>query len=761
LEKIFLDQNIQIGMAGAPAHPLYLGRTHMGLEWQRDFVAVVLDMMNGDLYWYDNLEAPANRLVKIPKGREFLPAAYTKEKMLLLVCNAHFNTSAGVTPTNIAVPEVTAEVAAAAAAAASPAAPPSAPVAAGPPVNATGASPVTPSATPTPVAPAGGRHPHLAQEVHKQPPSILGPQPPSDADIQKVVSAFLTYQKSYQEISQQIQDLSHQADTVAQQKQEGIVKINAIKSKSSAALTENEKALSDYASADDAKNASLIYDDAINSAVAFTSDDFPKISDQIDALNTRYKAAGFDVAMKTLNTQYNAIFDAVFAFANNTPDVLQLTKLLKANPQPYPDKVQEWQALRKARISSNETAIKDAADTKLQRQDSNSVTFHDLKEPKALANQATDLAALLKGISLTLRAAVKDMVKTLNDDYVKSRVYIVIPVPNVSSNSLQLFSLTVTDNYKPLVWTDPSPTNAANLQDNGTCPKGCIPTCPGATCPSASLTPPSAQSPTPGTPTPAGVGLQVTAIRPGGAATISSSPVQVSQQVDGAGNVAITASFIVPFHRIVHFAADGGFLAALISSNSYTAETLPDTIVTTTTTTTTTSTGTTVTETIVSWYPLGRDSFAVSRKAKLFNVPATYMYSRRTLAQQLAPGLLLATAVNTAGTFVAAPVWDIAPGVSLFGGLTLADKTSLAQSITLCSSLGSSTSTAQYGPTTVSSGGTTVVTQVQVQTTTGCSNAKATMLSGTTVPTSMGIKPGFGFGIVFNSSLFSYFGGKN
>jgi hypothetical protein len=236
----------------------------------------------------------------------------------------------------------------------------------------------------------------------------------------------------------------------------------------------------------------------------------------------------------------------------------------------------------------------------------------------------------------------------------------------------------------------------------------------------------------------------------------------------------------------VHFAADGGFLTALIPSNSFTSETLPDTVVTTTTTTTTTSAATTITQTIVpttststfafqsekqryqtagilgvSWYPFGRDSFVVSRKAALFNRPAIYTYSRHTLAQQLSPGLLLATAVNTTGTFVVAPVWDISPGISLFGGLTLADKTSLPHSITLCNSLGSSTSAVNYGPTTTTSGGTTVTTAVLVETTTGCSNPNATMLSGTTVPTTSGIVPGFGFGIVFNSSLFSYFGGKN
>jgi hypothetical protein len=777
LEKIFLEQNIQIGTVGPSQSPLYLGRTHMGLPWQRDFVAVVLDMMNGDLYWYDDLEKPANRLVKIPKGRAFFPAAYTKEKMLLVVCNAHFNTSAGVTPTNITVPEATAEVAAAAAAPTAPAAP------AAVTPNTIGTTPVTQSATPTSPPQGGGRGAFFRFNLpNREPPAILGPQAPSAADSQKVVDAFLAYEKTYQATSKQIQTLMGQSEQIMKDVKS---KMAAIQAKSSSALAENQKAAGDYAAALEAKNPSLIYEDAVTSAVEFTSNEFPKISDQITTLTTNYNTADFNNAVKTLQMQYQAIFDAVFAFANNTPDVAQLTQLLRANPQPYPDKVGEWQSLRMTRISKNEDAIKEAVDSELRKQDPKSKTFASLEAPKVLADDATHLATYLKSMLPQLKAAVKDMVRTLNDDYVKSRVYIVIPVPSVSSNSLQLFSVTVTDNYKPLTWTDTSPAPGTTGQGvGGACPKGCVLACPPATCP---VTPPApAANPTPGTTPSPGVGLQLTAIKPGGAATISASPVQVSQQVDGAGNVAITASFIVPFHRIVHFAADGGFLTALIPSNSFTSETLPDTVVTTTTTTTTTSAATTITQTIVpttststfafqsekqryqtagilgvSWYPMGRDSFVVSRKAALFNRPATYTYSRHTLAQQLSPGLLLATAVNTAGTFVIAPVWDISPGVSLFGGLTLADKTSLPHSITLCNSLGSSTSVVNYGPTTTTSGGTTVTTAVLVETTTGCSNPNATMLSGTTVPTTSGIVPGFGFGIVFNSSLFSYFAGKN
>jgi hypothetical protein len=798
LQKIFLDRNVQIGVTGKPPSPVWMGRTHMGLDWQRDFLAVVMDMMNGDLYWYDYMEPAGHRLVKMPKGPGFFPAAYTKEKMLLVICNAHFNTSAGVTPTNIAVSEATAEIAAAAAA-------PSAavPPAAAPTTPGTAATPaITPGTAPSP---PGGGHAHaatnysiLSLEQILTRFNIPAPTVPSDGDTRKVVDAIQKYLATYTEGHQKIDALDNRASDIASKEVSDEAKIKDIEKKSSLALCENIRAADDYATALDARNGSLIFSDAVNDAAAVVRDNYPanggqassKLSGQVAKLSSDYNDAKFNTVVSSLNDQYDAIYKAISNYSKTTPDVQAIEKLLKTVPLTAAQQKElqsEWQS----RIQANQDKIKSAAIGKVQAQYPEVTSVDSMVKPAVISQCAKTLATKVNALEkapTVLSSAIKHMADKLNDDYVHSKVNIVIPVPNVSSNSLQLFSLTVTDNYKPLVWTEPTEANDKSQNGGSTCPSTCPSSCPSQTCPSAlSASKPSpAASPAPGTSQTPAVGLQVTAIKPGAAATLSSSPVQVSEQVDGTGNVAITASFIVPFHRIVNFAAAGGFLTAMIPSNTFTAQTFPESVVTTTTTTATSLTGSTTISTTtvpttstttfafqsqkqpyqiagilgVIWYPFGRDSFAVSKKARFFDEPATYTYSRHTLAQKLAPGILVATAVNTTGTFVVAPEWDIAPGVSLFGGLALANKTSLSQNVVLCNATGISISTVQYGTTTTPPPGTTV-TSVQVQTTTGCATANATQLSGATVPTVTGTAPGFGFGIVFNSSLFGLFGGKN
>jgi hypothetical protein len=800
LQKIFLDRDMQIGTRGVPPSPVFpvlMGRTHMGLDWQRDFLAVVMDMMNGDLYWYDYMQPAGLRLVKMPKGREFFPAAYTKEKMLLVICNAHFNTSAGVTPTNIAVSEATAEIAAAAAA-------PSAtvPTVAPPTTPGTGATPaITPGTAPAAPPSPGGGHGHAAtnfsqftmQQIFTQ-FDIPERSVPSDEDTQKVVDAIQKYLATYTDTHQKIDVLNKRASDIASKEASDEQKIRDIETKSSCALAETAKAAADCAMALDA-NRSLIFSDAVNDAAAVVRDNYPanggkassKLSEQVAKLSSDYSDAKFNTLVSSLNDQYKAIFDAITTYANSTPDVKAIENLLKTVPLTAAQQT-ELQSERQSRIQANQDKIKSAAIGKVQAQYPEVTSVDSMVKPAVISRDAGALVSTLnalKNAPTVLSSAIKHMADKLNDDYVHSYQNIVIPVPNVSSNSLQLFSLTVTDNYKPLVWTEPTDTNTKSQNSGSACPSACPSSCPSQTC--ATAPPASSPSPAPAANSQtAGVGLQVTAIKPGAPATLSSSPVQVSEQVDGTGNVAITASFIVPFHRIVNFAAAGGFLYARIPSNMFTAETFPESIVTTTTTTATSSTGvTTISTTVVpttstttfafqsqkqpyqtagilgiNWYPFGRDSFAVSKRARFFDEPATRTYSRHTLAQNLVPGVLVATAVNTAGTFVVAPEWDIFPGVSLFGGLTLADKTSLSQNVVLCNSPGTTVSTIQYGTTTPPPPGQTV-TSVQVQTTTGCANANATQLSGTTVPTVTGIAPGFGFGIVFNSSLFGLFAGKN
>ncbi len=100
-------------------------RSHFVEPWQRDFVAITLDMTNGHLYWYDYLGGAVS--VPIPPGVAFMPTVYTKEKMFIRICNAHFATAVTETPVNITVAEAVAEespgAGAPAAAAATPAAP--------------------------------------------------------------------------------------------------------------------------------------------------------------------------------------------------------------------------------------------------------------------------------------------------------------------------------------------------------------------------------------------------------------------------------------------------------------------------------------------------------------------------------------------------------------------------------------------------------------------------------------------------------------
>jgi hypothetical protein len=791
LRKIFLDENVP-----SEDSQDILDRTHMGLSWQRDFIAVILDMQYGDLYWYDDLENDRVKLVKIPKGRAFFPAAYTKEKMLVIVCNAHFNTSAGATPTSISVPEATAEIASI------PTAPSSQASSSPPPA-------LPPQAAPSSAIPKGLNNYLFKPEFHKAPPPPPPPnipprQPPTPADIQRVVDALQAYEKNHSSLDQNLNSWKAELDSerayFSNLTLKDIPSIELIARDAllqNAAYDQNAYVTTNVLTpgpAQTAANASFRFNDALNAAVQLAKDAAPKIDATRKTLS---KPPDFS-ATNSLNAQYQALWDAVHGFANSSADVQLLTTLINSGKWPQ-EQEEAWYQERERRITDHQTDIeKDASEAfknknpDFKNEDPNFEQLdNDHPEPprpllERIEAAKKEFADLGNDNNNVFPQQMKSLVDTLNNDYALSHVNIVIPVPSVSSNSLQLFTLTVNDNLKPLQLTLPQPSGKDSGSDRTAtpCPTPCTVVCPSSPCP-APQSPPA-----PGSAAPTGLNLQLSAIKPGATPAVPGNPVQVSQQIDWKDNIAITATFIVPFHRIVHFAAIGGFLYAGVPSNAYTTETLPDAVVTTTTTTTTTTTGTnpgtTITQTIVPttgtttfafqsesqgyqtagilgihWYPLGRDSFIVSKRGRFSFQPAAYTYARHTIGQNFIPGFLFATAVNTVGTFVVAPEWDVAPGVSLFGGLSLADKVSLGSGIIPCKSLGTSTNTVPYGPTTTSSGGTTVVTQVSVQTTTGCANANASMLSGTTVPTTTGISPGFGFGIVFNSNLFSYFAGKN
>ncbi|HEV2576777.1 MAG TPA: hypothetical protein VGU25_06170 [Acidobacteriaceae bacterium] len=676
----------------------------MSSRGDRDFLAVVFNESTGRLYWYDNLRTPGTQLVLMPASAAFLPAAYTKEKLLIVVCNSHLKTSASLNPLSIAVPEASVEVAAGAAI----------PAVAGPP----GAAHVEAPAASLP-APKG--------------PGFVGQSPEEIKRwANKVASDTLAYYETYSAIEARLAPLERKDRDLPPL-------LSAISADTTTILSHNSGAPND----DSALDAKL-FDDAVANAT--------QLQDPAIKLSKAYSEAGIDSLQSDANSLYIRLAE---------------------------DAESPWYT----------TEVVQAADAQVRERQPAFPGIYNLKPPSSLENRE-------KKITNDIAQATK-VVPYLNAVYTNSPRFIVLPVPAVTSNSLQYFTLTVTDNLTPIIAKKPDDTSGKKT--GSPCPKNCCCCCPATQAPS----PTAAASP----------GSQKTA------STITGNPVQVTTKIDEKQNITYTATFIVPFHRIVHFAAVGGFLAARATANAYSIESTPETVVTTTTTTsiapgatsttgstatttsttgpttttttstTTGSTVTTITQTIVptystatfafqserqpvqtfgilgvNWYPLGRDSFSRNRRSLIFGErrPATDVYDRHSFAQNLAPGLLVGTAVNTAGVFVIAPEWDIAPGVSLFGGLTLTNRTSLAQNISLCPSLGTSSSTTTpYGPVTTSSNGASVTTQVQVVTTTGCSSSTATMLSGTTVPTTSALIPSFGFGIAFNSNLFSYFGGKN
>jgi hypothetical protein len=657
----------------------------------RDFLAVVFNESSGRLYWYDNLRARGTQLVLMPASAAFLPAAYTKEKLLIVVCNSHLKTSASLNPGSIAVPEASAEVAAGA------------------------AIPAPPAAVPA----ANPNHAYAA----------VGP---TEDQIEKLAVDALAYYRAYSAVDAQLARLETQGQDLQ-------TISRAISKAAGTILAHNNSVSNDDSSAD-----SVLFDDAVANA------------SRLQAAATRVEAAYMEAKIDLLQSHANELYVPL-----------------------KEDEESLWF-----------TSAVDRADDRIREKQPAFTGIENLEPPASLRDREVKFTEDI--------AEANKVVPYLNALYRNASRFIVLPVSAVTSNNLQYFTLTVTDNLTPVTAKKPDDTSAGK-KTGSTCSKNCCCCCSATqTASSNAASSPSSQKT---------------------ASTITGNPIQVTTKIDEKQNVTYTATFIVPFHRVVHFAAVGGFLGARATSNAYSIESTPQTVVTTTTTTTiapgttstsgststststtgtttttttsttTGSTVTTITQTIVptystasfafqserqpvqtfgilgvNWYPLGRDSFSRNRRSLIFGErrPATDVYGRHNFAQYLAPGLLVGTAVNTAGVFVLAPEWDIAPGVSLFGGLTLTTRTSLAQHISLCPSLGtSSTTTTPYGPVTTSSNGTSVTTQVQVVTTTGCSSPTATMLSGTTVPTTSDLKPSFGFGIVFNSNLFSYFGGKN
>jgi hypothetical protein len=131
--------------------------------------------------------------------------------------------------------------------------------------------------------------------------------------------------------------------------------------------------------------------------------------------------------------------------------------------------------------------------------------------------------------------------------------------------------------------------------------------------------------------------------------------------------------------------------------------------------------------------------------------------------------------VNTFGNFTAAPAFEFYPGMQVFAGVTWWNKTTLQPGLTACSGFGTSPSysiaptSSQYDVATTYTAavGTTVSSTTVNETknststsaTSGCINGdKATIISGTAVPTQSAYTPAFSVGILFNSNLMKSFG---
>jgi hypothetical protein len=267
-----------------------------------------------------------------------------------------------------------------------------------------------------------------------------------------------------------------------------------------------------------------------------------------------------------------------------------------------------------------------------------------------------------------------------------------------------------------------------------------------------------------------------------------STPVATSSSVPN-------ANYLIASHRWINFVPSGGLLISRFNARSYNVESLGLTTVTTTTTTqavpgcpvtsgnpssqscppptvTTTSAASTANFAYsnpagnfqesaiagITWYPFGRDTYSVTRihKYKSGARPSIQTYAMHDFRSRL--GLFAGTSVSSLGPFVAAPAFDVSPGIQLFAGISLNQKTSLTQGIIPCTSAGTSTFAGPSQSTSTGANGVITTTSINVQFTSGCSNANATMLGGTTVPTQTNLVPTFSFGFLLNTNLLQYLG---
>jgi hypothetical protein len=235
-------------------------------------------------------------------------------------------------------------------------------------------------------------------------------------------------------------------------------------------------------------------------------------------------------------------------------------------------------------------------------------------------------------------------------------------------------------------------------------------------------------------------------------------------------------------HHIINFVATGGLLIQTAHAPDYSVETVPTTILTTTTTTVTPaaappyttisvaqSTGTANYAFLadnpnlhfgalvgVTWFPGGIDTFGDLSLRKNGKMRMTnFDFSPRNF------GLFIGTTVNTIGTFVVAPTYQISPGIELYVGFSNFSRTQLTQGVIPCASLGTGTTAnmTQPLPNQQDAYGNVTATSITTATASPCNTATATPLNSTTAaPT--GSTGGFApaFGILLNTNLFAALG---
>jgi hypothetical protein len=411
---------------------------------------------------------------------------------------------------------------------------------------------------------------------------------------------------------------------------------------------------------------------------------------------------------------------------------------------------------------------------------------------------------------------IRHLYSLLNFDYKLSNTKEKHMVDFSTGNALITEQISVADNWTP--FADPTfvalpatgPGSApATKADPGAVNKSTTPPVTaaatigtGAAATNLTLTAPSVSSAANAgatAPAPATGDTPMTALTPAPQTTAVASKASTTK-TQGSDTAVVQSGQILSFDAqpslwrklLVHFVATGGAFAAHEPTESYTAQQLPTTVITTvistvtttptsgtpTTSTTNESTTTTGTENLpfrsddtkwhtgavvgITWFPAAMDTYSYGPRSewRYDSFRENFAHSFRNL------GFFLGSTVNTSGTFTFGPAYQVSPGIEVLVGGTLLSSDSLDSGASSCHGLGSALTSNTAPPSTVndtavdptSGTETSTMTTTTVTTETHCINADATVLSDTNVPKQTDTRVGFSFGILLNSNLFKAFG---